>query len=389
MDSAEEFHNRMISAQGQYRVCSRCVMDTSDPDIMFDEKGVCNHCRAYDTFIGEFPPPDERKRKLDAVIEEIKNWGKNREYDCILGLSGGVDSSYVAYKAKEFGLRPLVVHFDSGWNSEIAVKNIENIVSRLGFDLVTFVMDWEEMRDLQLAYLKASVVNADIPQDYAFFTVLYKTAAEHGIKYFVSGYNFQTEFILPRKWVYLPRDGRNLRAIHRAHGRIPLKKYPTISFLMDLYYIYLKIKRIDILYYLDYNKQEAMKTLEERVGWRYYGGKHYESIWTRFFQGYYLPVKFHIDKRRAHLSTLVVTGQMTREEALRELEQDPYPADLLKTDREFVLKKLGITEKEFGEIMHAPIRDHRDFSSNWHLMETARKLKLGASVLMRRFSGKK
>ncbi|MBI4685916.1 MAG: N-acetyl sugar amidotransferase [Nitrospirae bacterium] len=359
----------------KYKVCTQCVMDTSDPDIQFDENGICNHCRSYDEFIQNFPDAKAREEKLANIVAEIKEWGRDKEYDCILGLSGGVDSSYVAYKSKELGLRPLIVHFDSGWNSEIAVKNIENIISKLGFDLYTFVMDWEEMRDLQLSYLKASVVNADIPQDYAFFTVLYKTAAKKNIKYYISGYNYQTEFILPRKWVYLSRDVRNLSAIHKTYGQIPLRKYPTISFIKDLYYVYHKIKRIDLLYYLDYNKQEAMKVLEENVGWRYYGGKHYESIWTRFFQGYYLPVKFNIDKRRAHLSTLVVTGQITRIEALEELKKDPYPTDLLNTDMEFVLKKLGISKQEFEDIMKSPIRNHREFASHWYIMETARRTK--------------
>ncbi len=358
-------------------------MDTTDPDIEFDDQGVCNYCRQYDAFVKNLPDRQVRETELDKIINEIKEWGKGKEYDCILGLSGGVDSSFVAYKAKEFGLRPLVVHFDSGWNSEIAVKNIENIVVKLGFDLHTFVVDWEEMKDLQLAYLKASVVNADVPQDYAFSTILYKTAAEKGIRYFLSGYNFQTEFILPPKWVYNPRDLRNILSIHKAYGRSPLKRYPSIGLFKELYFTYLKIKRIDLLYYLDYNKNEAMKVLGEKVGWRYYGGKHYESIWTRFFQGYYLPTKFNIDKRKAHLSSLIVSGQITRDEALEELKSDPYPPELLESDKEFVMKKLGISREEFEEIMGAPVRDHSEFGSYWLVIKTARYLKALVSGLTR------
>lgn len=350
-------------------------MDTTDPDISFDNEGVCNHCLDFDAYVRRLPNRDERQRRLQNIVAQIKRWGEGKEYDCILGLSGGVDSSYVAYQTRELGLRPLVVHFDSGWNSEIAVKNIENIVSKLGFDLYTFVIDWEEMRDLQRAYLKASVVNADIPQDYAFFTILYQTAAKHKIKYFISGYNYQTEFVLPRKWAFHPRDIRNLLSIHRAYGTTPLKNYPKIGIVKDIYYVFYKVKRIDLLYYLDYNKRDAMKILEEKVGWRYYGGKHYESIWTRFFQGYYLPVKFHIDKRLAHLSSLIVSSQMTRDEALEELKRGPYPEGLLRTDREFVIKKLGISSAEFDEIMKAPIRDHREFGSYWYVMKAATYLR--------------
>jgi N-acetyl sugar amidotransferase len=358
-----------------HQVCTRCVMDTTDPEITFDEAGVCSHCRSFDAFSAKLPGLEQRKEQLARIVEEIKDWGKNKEYDCILGLSGGVDSSFVALKAKELGLRPLVVHFDSGWNSEIAVKNIENIVRKLGFDLYTYVIDWEEMKDLQLAYLKASVVNADIPQDYAFFTVLYKIASDHGIKYFLSGYNYQTEFILPEKWVYPTRDFKNIRSIHKAFGKLPLRKYPAIGLVKDIYYVYFKIKRIDLLSFIDYNKKDAMKVLEDELGWRYYGGKHYESIWTRFFQGYYLPAKFSIDKRKAHLSSLVITGQMTREEAVEEMKKDPYPSGMLESDIQFVMKKLGINRDEFNAIMSTPPRDHREFGNNWRIMSFARYCK--------------
>lgn len=355
----------------RYQICSRCVMDTTDPEITFDENGVCNHCRDYDIFVAKLPGMEEREQQLQRIIAEVKEAGKGKEYDCILGLSGGVDSSYAAYKSKELGLRPLVVHFDSGWNSEIAVKNIENIVRKLGFDLYTHVVDWEEMKDLQLAYLRASVINADIPQDYAFISVLYDLASRKGIRYFISGYNYQSEFILPRKWVYDTRDLCNIRAIHRQFGTRPLKKYPVMGQLTYIYHRLTK-KKVDILYYMDYNKQEAMHLLERELDWKYYGGKHYESVWTKFFQAYYLPTKFGIDKRKAHLASLVVSGQMSREAALAELQEELYPADQLRHDIEYICKKLDISRAEFDKIMATPIRSHHDFATDWHIQAAIR-----------------
>jgi N-acetyl sugar amidotransferase len=353
------------------RVCSRCVMDTSDPDITFDDAGVCSHCRAYDAFVAGLPGLEERSRELDRIIAEVKEEGRGKEYDCILGLSGGVDSSYAAYISKQLGLRPLVVHFDSGWNSEIAVKNIENIVRKLGYDLYTHVVDWEEMKDLQLAYLRASVINADIPQDYAFISALYELAGRKGIRYFISGYNYQSEFILPRKWVYDTRDLCNLKAIHKRFGKRPLKKYPLMSQLTYIYHRLTK-KKVDLLYYMDYNKLDAMRLLERELDWRYYGGKHYESVWTKFYQAYYLPTKFGIDKRRAHLSSLVVSGQMSREAAMAELGEELYPPDQLRNDIEYICRKLDISRAEFDEIMAAPVRSHFDFPTDRHIQTLIR-----------------
>lgn len=342
-------------------------MDTTDPEIVFDEHGNCNHCNEYfiikDKILKHGP---EGQRQLDALVAEIKEKGKNKKYDCIIGLSGGVDSTYVAYKIKELGLRPLAIHFDSGWNSELAVKNIENIIKKLGFDLYTFVCDWKEMKDLQLSYFKAGVINADIPMDHAFMVVLYRMARKYGVKYFISGHNFETEAILPKAWVYQASDGHNVKGIQKAVGKVKLSKYPVGSIYETMYTNHVfGLNKISLLDYERYDKQAAMSLIEKELGWKYYGGKHYESIFTRFYQGYYLVKRFGIDKRRAHLSTLICSNQLSREEAIKELQNSPYTdIDLLNSDMEFIPKKLGITVDEFKRIMDEPIRDHLDFPND-------------------------
>jgi len=350
------------------RICTRCVMDTSDPDISFDGAGVCNHCQRYDQLVSQTVADAAAGRRtvdLDVIFSKIKADGKGKDYDCIMGLSGGVDSSYVAYIAKQYGLRPLAVHFDSGWNSELAVNNIENIVKKLDIDLFTFVVDWEEMRDLQLSFFKASVANCDIPTDHAFVAVLFREAAKRKISYVLSGSNFATEFILPTAWGYQSDDSVHLKDIQRRFGTLPLKAYPTMSFFERfIYYPYIRgIKVIKPLNYLPYNKFEAKQLIADKLNWRDYGGKHYESIFTRFFQAYYLPTKFGYDKRRAHLSSLIVSGQMTRDAALEELEQPPYPTQLLERDKEYIAKKLRISSTEFDEIIAQPIKDYSDYKS--------------------------
>jgi N-acetyl sugar amidotransferase len=341
-------------------------MDTTDVEITFNEEGLCNHCIEYFELKPHYVYEDVvGKQKLDALVKTIKDNSKDSEYDCIIGVSGGVDSSYVAYKAKQLGLRALTVHFDNGWNSELAVKNIENIVKKLQYDYQTYVVDWEEFKDLQISFLKASVANAEIPSDHAFFAALYSIAAKYKIKYMLSGSNFVTEAILPDSWGYNAKDLKHLKAIHRKFGKKKLKTYPTLGFNKEFYYTYVKkIKMIRLLNYLPYNKAEAMKTIEKELGWVYYGGKHYESVFTRFFQAYILPVKFNIDKRKAHLSTLICSGQITRNEALEELKKETYPAEMLKSDKEYVIKKLGLTSEEFEEIMSFPVKTYSDYPND-------------------------
>ncbi|MDB6129920.1 MAG: N-acetyl sugar amidotransferase, partial [Verrucomicrobiales bacterium] len=310
------------------------------------------------------PKGAEAQSQFDALIRQIKEAGRGRQYDCLVGVSGGVDSTYVAYIAKREGLRALAVHLDNGWNSELAVKNIENIVTRLGFDLFTYVIDWNEFRDLQLSYLKASVVDIEAATDHAISGILYRLALKHRVKFILGGNNVQTETVLPRHWYWNKDDYINVKAIHAKFGTVPLKTYPFFGFREKWLSEYKNIRTVPILNYLPYIKSEVKKTIQEELGWRDYGGKHYESIWTRFYQGYILPAKFGIDKRRGHLSSLIGAGQITRDEALAELKKPIYDEEQMKTDRTFVLKKFGLTEDQFINLIALPIRSHRDFASH-------------------------
>ncbi len=347
-----------------YQVCAHCVMDTSDPEITFDAQGVCNHCIEFETLKRPRWFPDKRgEEKLRRIVEKIRREEAGKPYDCILGLSGGVDSSYLALKLHELGLRPLVVHVDGGWNSELAVQNIERIVRHCNWDLHTHVVDWEEMRDLQLAYLKSGIANQDVPQDHAFFASLYHFAVKNGIRYVMSGGNIATESIFPSAWQWSAMDAINLRAIHRRYGSRPLRHYRTIGFF-EYYFYYPFIRRMRVirpLNYMPYVKEEALAELQATVGYKAYDRKHGESLFTKFFQNYYLPVKFGYDKRRPHLSSLVVSGQLSREEALRELERPLYDAAELREEKAYVAKKLGVTEAAFEELLQVPPHSYRDF----------------------------
>jgi N-acetyl sugar amidotransferase len=353
-----------------YQICTRCVMDTTDPWIEFDDDGVCNHCHYFDNnVVPNWFPNESGEEKLKNLIAEMKEYGKGKEYDCIIGLSGGVDSSYLAVKVVEWGLRPLVVHVDAGWNSELAVKNIEQIVTRLGLDLITHVVDWEEMQDLQLAFLKSDLANQDVPQDHAYFAALYNYAVDAKIKYVISGSNYATESILPQAWGYDAMDIKHLKSIHKRYGKRKLKSFPRIGFLdFNVYYPYIwQMKVVAPLNFMPYSKSKAIDLLESEYGWRYYGGKHYESRWTRFFQAHYLPEKFGYDKRKAHVASLVVSGELTRDEALAELEKPLYTDNELAEDKAFVSKKLGITVEDLEEILTAPPRMYTEFPNNEEL----------------------
>ncbi len=343
-------------------------MDTSDPAITFNEQGICNHCVAFDTVTRtQWFPNAEGTRRLADIIERIKTEGKQQEYDCIIGLSGGVDSSYLAFKAATWGLRPLVVHVDAGWNSELAVANIEKIVKYCGYDLHTHVVDWEEMRDLHLSYLQSGYSNQDVPQDHVFFASLYHFATQHNIRYILSGGNIATESIFPVAWHGgSAMDAIHLKAIHKKFGQKSLKSYKTISFFS--YYIWYpfikKMRTMRPLNYLAYNKQQAINELETVVGWRSYGRKHGESLFTKIFQNDYLPRRFGYDKRLPHLSSLIVSGQMTREEALLALVEPLYDPQQLEIDLNFFCKKLRITREQYEEFIIAPHSAYDDFP-NW------------------------
>lgn len=349
-----------------YQLCTYCVMDTSDPAIAFDDQGRCNHCRDFDRLVGTvWFPNEEGTRRLESLIEGIKREGRGKDYDCVLGLSGGIDSSYLALKAHEWGLRPLVVHVDAGWNSELAVQNIERIVKHCGYELHTHVVNWEDMRELQLSFLRAAVSNQDVPQDHAFFAGLYHFATKNGVRYVLNGGNIATEGIFPRAWHGAAMDATNLKAIHRRYGTRPLTDYPLISFA-QYYFWYPLIRRmtpVRPLNYMPYSKEQAVKELEQ-IGWRSYSRKHGESLFTKFFQNHYLPTKFGYDKRRPHFSSLVAAGEITRERALGLLEEPLYEDDELRRDRQYICRKLRITEQEFEELMARPIHHYTDFD-NW------------------------
>lgn len=349
-----------------YQMCTRCVMDTTDSKIQFDEDGICNHCT---TFLNSrdkiLLPKDERQAKLDQFISECKEWGKGKEYDCIAGISGGVDSTYMVYKAKELGLRPLAVHLDNGWNTRLAVTNIEKILKQLDVDLYTHVIDWEEFRDLQNAYFNASVVDIEVASDHAITAMIHNEASKRKIKYILLGSNFATEGIMARSWVWTKNDLRNILDIHSKFGTRKLKTYPKLGFLGFVYLKKIKkIERFQFLNYIDYNRDEAKKILIDKFGWEDYGGKHHESMFTKFYQAYILPRKFNIDKRKAHLSTNICSGQITREESLKILEEPLYDESELKRDMEYVLKKFGWTEEEFERLMELPIRPHTFYKTD-------------------------
>jgi len=346
--------------------CSRCVLSSfDDPDIFFNKNGVCNHCLGYELKINELPKSHKEKLSyIEKKIDEIKKHGKGREYDCILGLSGGVDSSYLSLITKEYGLRPLLVHFDNGWNSELAVNNIDHIVSRLGFNLYTYVVNWNEFKDLQLSYIKSGVLDWEIPTDHGFYAMMYHQAHKRKIKYILSGHNLVTEGILPKCMRWSKLDVANISDIHSKFGTKKLKTFPTLPFYKSIYFSkILKIELVSPLNYFEYDKNKAKQAIIEKLGWRDYGGKHYESIFTRFYQGYVLVEKYGFDKRKAHLSTLINSGQISKENAIKQLRKPDYNFKQINDDKEYVLKKLGLSELEFKKIMNENPVNHLNFKS--------------------------
>lgn len=357
--------------QDKYRICTRCLMDTSDPEIQFDKHGICNHCHDYDRLITQrVVKGQEGLRYLEKLVEKIKRDGRGKPYDCVMGVSGGVDSTYVAYVAKrKFGLRPLAIHMDNGWDSELAVRNIEETLKRLEIDLYTNVLNWEEFRDLQLAFLRASTPDLEIPSDHAIWAVIGDMAEKLKVRYILSGFNVRTETHLPRAWSQGHFDWMYIKSIHKQYGKGKLKGFPHQG-LITYYRRLFSLRRVDILNYLDYNKQEAMQLLENELGWKYYGGKHHESIYTRFYQGSMLPEKFGYDKRRSHLSSQICSGEITREDAIAELQKPTYAPSMQEEDREYVTKKLGLTDDDFHAIMSLPKKRFWDYPSYTRILES-------------------
>jgi len=367
---AEILHG-LQSKKLSYQQCNRCVMDTSDSEITFDENGYCNHCTEYFEKTSKLIyHGQDSDIKLKQLVEKIKKSGKNHDYDCVIGISGGVDSIYTAYLAKQLGLRVLTVHMDNGWNSELAVHNIEKILKKLEMELYTIVLDWDEFRDLQLSFLLASVPEAETPTDIAIPSTLHKIAAKHNIKYVLSGGNYATEGILPKSWHYNAKDVKYLTSIQKKFGTKKLRTFPTFGFQKEIYYKYFKgIKMIYPLNYLSYNKKEAIQVLQKELDWKDYGGKHHESIYTKFIQSYLLFEKFGIDYRRATYSTQICSGVMSRDEALAEIMKKPYDASKLEDEKEYISKKLNISKEELNIIINQPAKSFKDYPNNQMILE--------------------
>ena len=347
-------------------------MDYSDPEIAFDEDGICNHCKRYDEILDSRVHTINKVEKFNELIKNIKKSNSKGSYDCIIGVSGGVDSTYVAWLCKKNGLNPLAVHFDNGWNSELAVKNIENCLDVLGIDLVTYVIEWDYFKEIQKAFLQSSTPDGEIPTDHAINAQLFNEANKRGIKYIINGMNFATESMSVMMWSYGHSDWKYIKNILKSNSSIKkFKKYPHFSLFQLILNVFWRRKKVvSILNYIDYSKDDAMEIIKTKLNWVYYGGKHYESIYTRFYQGYFLPLKFDIDKRRGHFSDLIRSSQMSREEALKLIKTDPYPDESLKKeDLDFVLKKLDYSELEFNEIIKLEKKSFKDYSNNHKIID--------------------
>ena len=360
-----------------FKVCTNCVMDTSDSSITFDKNGVCDHCQNYNKNIRKIVDFKDSKSRLIKIIEKIKS-KKNQHYDCLIGISGGVDSCYLAHYAKqELKLNPLMVHVDTGWNSINSTGNIEKIIDCLNLDLETIVIPWKEMKDLQLSFFKAQHPNLDIPQDHAIFASLYKYAIKNNIKYILNGGNFSTECIRePLEWAYHASDVKHIKDVHKKFGNLKLKKFPLCDiFTYKIYYRFFKgLKVIQPLNYIEYNKSKCMKKLENLYGWVKYEHKHYESRFTKFFEGYWLLKKFGYDKRKAHFSSLILTNQMSREEAIEKLSNYPINEKEIKNEFSFISKKLDITEDELNTILNDENKSFKDYRSSYLIIQFFVKL---------------
>ena len=368
-----------MSAAAQ--ICSNCVMDTSDIAISFDAKGVCDHCHGYWKGVEPNWHTDERGRKqLVEIVERIKADGKGKEFDCILGLSGGLDSSYMLHLiVKEYGLRPLVFHVDGGWNTDIAVNNIQMLVEKLGLDLYTEVINWPDMRDFQLAFFKSGVPHLDIPQDHAFIATLYHFANENGVKYIINGGNYSTECVRnPLQWLYYGTDMRQLNDIRKQFCTRPLEHFPFSSvFFHKIYLRYIRgVQVVKPLNLMPYTKKIAIDTLSNTYGWKAYPQKHFESRFTKFYEGYWLPTRFGFDTRRVQYSSLILTGQMTRDEALKALEKPAYDPANIESEFEYIATKLGIGVAELRQYHEMPLKSYKDYANvSWFFDVGARVMK--------------
>lgn len=366
----------------EYQICNHCVLDTQDPNIRFDEDGVCDQCNEYKNNVELTLNWAKKKGEFDVMIHKIKEDGKRRDFDCLLGMSGGVDCSYMLHLAvKELGLRPLVFHVDGGWDSELAVNNIQMMVDKLGVDLYTEVINWEEMKDFQLALFKSGTPYLDLAQDLAFVGGVYKFAEKHDVKYILNGYNFSSEFCsYPIKYYYYP-DAKLINDIRKQFCTIPMETYPMTSvFYRKFWMKYVKqIKFVQLLTYFPYSKDEAKEILQKEYGWIPYPQKHFESRFTRFFESFWLPERFGYDPRRVQFSSLILAGQMVREEALEELRKKPYDEETIKDDFKYVATKLGVSVEELQGYFDMPKKFYWDYKNSQSLLQFLAKIasKLG------------
>lgn len=360
----------------EYKICSRCVMDTSDPDIEFDENGICNHCKGWEKMARQrIINGDAGIKHLKKVFSEIKVYGLDREYDCLLGVSGGTDSSYLVYLAMEYGLNPLLVSIDNGWDDKTATENVQKMIDITGFDMIKVDLNLKEYHDLQRAYIKAGVLDLEVVFDHVIQAVLFPMAVDMDIKYILVGTNINTEGIMPLAWGYYKVDLQNLRSIHEAFGEVELKTYPMLDPWKGLfYYRVLKgLKYISPLDWVEYNREEAKKILIDVFDWEDYGHKHFESVFTRFYQACILPYKYGVDKRKPHFSSLIMSGEMTRAEALRQLDEPYYPEKMFEHDYKQVLETLNFTKKEFTAFMMAEPVSHK-YYGHWYVLPKVIKL---------------
>jgi N-acetyl sugar amidotransferase len=362
------------------QVCVNCIMDSTDETIIFDDKGVCDYCgNYYNNILPNWHPNEQGEQEIQKVIDKIKEEGKGKDYDCIIGISGGLDSSYLVYLAVEkWGLRPMLYHVDAGWNSDVSTNNIKNLVDGLGLDLYTDVINWEEMKDLQRAFIKSQVPDIDTPQDLVFFSSLYNYCAKNGIKYILTGGNFSTECVRePLHWgAYYQTDMKYVNDIHKKFGERKLKTFPRCD-IFKYKIQYRLINGVRVVKPLDHTrfiKKEAEDLLEEKFGWQRYQHKHHESRFTRFYEAFWLPKKFGFDKRKNHLSSLVLTGQLTREAALDRVSRSELPEDELMKEFEYVAKKLDFTVDELWGYFNGPNKTFRDYKNNYKLIQLGTKV---------------
>jgi N-acetyl sugar amidotransferase len=351
------------------------MSNAHDPSMSFDGDGVCSHCQRFDLMRQVRMCDQHGDAPLEALVQRMKRDGADREYDCVVGVSGGVDSTFLAAVLKNRGLRPLAVHFDNGWNSELAVSNIERALHKLDVELLTYVVEWNEFRDIQISFLRAGTPDGEVPTDHGVYACLWQTAARLNVRYVASGMNFATESSSVPDWAYGHIDWRYIKDVHRRFGSTPIRSFPHFSLRRLMWWMAVRGMRwVSPLNYLQYKRHDAVRYLQENLGWRDYGGKHHESIYTRFYQSWYLPTKFGIDKRVIHLSDMIRSGQLGRDAALRELQLPPVAPDVAAADRDYVVKKLGLSADEFDAILRAPPRTFRHYRNNAGLIGTGKRV---------------